>query len=58
MGTLAASIGVAGVTAFTVLALIVSILWCLMSFFILGTNKRLDKIIKQNSELIDHLKNR
>lgn len=32
--------------------LIVGILWILMPFLIMGTNRRLDKLIAQNAELL------
>lgn len=33
--------------------LVVAILWICMPFLIMGTNRRLDKIIQQNQQLLD-----
>jgi hypothetical protein len=32
--------------------IVVAILWILMPFLIMGTNRRLDKLIAQNAELL------
>jgi len=32
--------------------LVIAILWVLMPFLIMGTNRRLDKLIAQNAELL------
>lgn len=32
--------------------IVVGILWILMPFLIMGTNRRLDKLIRQNTELL------
>jgi hypothetical protein len=37
---------------FVVFVVVVAILWVLMPFLIMGTNKRLDKLIAQNNELL------
>lgn len=38
--------------ALALLALVIGILWILMPFLIMGTNKRLDTLIAQNKELL------
>lgn len=53
----ASSLGGAG--GFIVLVLVVflfvlAVLWMLMPFLIMGTNKRLDKLIQQNRDLHRH----
>ena len=43
----------AGMTLILALfALVIGLLWILMPFLIMGTNSRLDKLIKQNEELL------
>ena len=37
---------------FVIFVVVVAILWVLMPFLIMGTNKRLDKLIAQNNELL------
>jgi hypothetical protein len=44
---------VTGVSALLMLFLIVlAILWLLVPFLIMGTNRRLDKVIEQNAQLL------
>ena len=37
---------------FALIGLVIAILWILLPFLVMGTNSRLDKIIKQNEELL------
>ncbi|MGZ5036510.1 MAG: hypothetical protein ACXWHB_13955 [Usitatibacter sp.] len=46
----------AGITLIlTLIGLVIAILWILVPFLIMGTNKRLDRLIAQNAELIKRL---
>ena len=40
---------------FVLIGIVVAILWILLPFLVMGTNGRLDKIIKQNEELLRRL---
>ena len=37
---------------FALLGIVIAILWILLPFLVMGTNSRLDKLIKQNEELL------
>jgi len=54
-GIATAGIGILIVGGFL---LILGLLWCLMPFLIMGTNGRLDRIIKQNAQIIALLEKR
>lgn len=46
----------AGITLIlSIIGLVLAILWILVPFLIMGTNKRLDRLIAQNAELIKRL---
>lgn len=36
--------------------IVLGILWCLVPFLIMGTNNRLEKLVKQQAQLIELLK--
>ncbi len=38
-----------------VVGLVVAVLWILMPFLIMGTNRRLDRLIAQNAEMLSRL---
>ena len=43
----------AGISVILLLVgIVVAVLWILMPFLIMGTNKRLDKLIAQNAEIL------
>lgn len=54
MGT-AAGIGGVFMIIAALFLFILFILWCLMPFLIMGTNGRLEQIIKQNKQMIELL---
>jgi len=49
-----AGLGVLGVIL-VIFLVILAILWCLMPFLIMGTNSRLDRIIRQNEEMLERM---
>ena len=46
----------AGITlVLTLIGLVIAILWIMLPFLIMGTNRRLDTLIAQNAEMIKRL---